>query len=77
MLLGERIFGSGVDHVAIDKVKAAVDATRHLIERGRRRIAAIGHQDKRGTAPQRTQGYRAALESAGWSYDPNSWSSGT
>ncbi|TDD71234.1 LacI family transcriptional regulator [Jiangella aurantiaca] len=72
VLLGERISGGGVDHVAIDNVAAAADATRYLIERGGRRIAAIGHQEREGggTAPQRTRGYRQALDAAGMSYDP-------
>lgn len=72
VLLGERITGSTVDHVAIDNVTAAADATGHLIEQGCRQIAAIGHQDPRGggTAPQRTEGYRQALQAAGMPYDP-------
>ncbi|TWD82603.1 LacI family transcriptional regulator [Kribbella amoyensis] len=72
VLLGERIVGKGIDHVGIDNVAAAEDATRHLADRGRRRIAAIGHQTPRGggTAPQRTKGYRKALRSAGLPYDP-------
>lgn len=73
VLLGERILGTGIDHVSIDNVAAAADATRHLIDRGRRRIAAIGHQSPRGggTAPQRTRGYRKALREAGLPYDPD------
>lgn len=73
VLLGERITGTGIDHVAIDNVAAAADATGHLIRQGRRRIAAIGHQDPRGggTAPPRTEGYRQALQAAGIPYDPS------
>lgn len=72
VLLGERILGRGIDHVGIDNVAAAADATRHLVDRGRRRIAAIGDQRPRGggTAPQRTRGYRKALRAAGLPYDP-------
>lgn len=73
VLLGERITGRTVDHVGIDNVGAAADATTHLIDRGRRRIAAIGHQRPRGggTAPLRTKGYRRALQAAGIAYDPS------
>lgn len=72
VLLGERIMGTGVDHVGIDNVAAAADATAHLIEGGRSRIAAIGHQKPPGggTATQRTQGYRKALRAAKLPYDP-------
>jgi DNA-binding LacI/PurR family transcriptional regulator len=72
VLLGELITGPGVDHVGIDNVAAAAAATRHLIDQGRRRIAALGHQRVReGTAPQRTSGYRKALRAAGLAYDPS------
>lgn len=73
VLLGERILGRGIDHVGVDNVAAAADATRHLIDRGRLRIAAIGHQSPRGggTAPQRTRGYRKALQASGLPYDPD------
>jgi LacI family transcriptional regulator, repressor for deo operon, udp, cdd, tsx, nupC, and nupG len=73
VLLGERISGTGFDHVAIDNGAAAADATTHLLERGCRRIAAIGHQERPGggTAPQRTEGYRQALEAAGIPFEPS------
>ncbi|MCL3862141.1 LacI family DNA-binding transcriptional regulator [Actinotalea sp. K2] len=72
VLLGERVSGHGVDHVAIDNVAAAADATNHLIRRGCHRIAAIGYQESHGggTAPQRTQGYRTALRAADLTFDP-------
>ncbi|WP_419992589.1 LacI family DNA-binding transcriptional regulator [Streptomyces boninensis] len=73
VLLGEQITGPGVDHVGIDATAAAADATTHLLKQGRRRIAAIGHQEPAGgvgTAPLRTGGYRQALEAAGVPYDP-------
>ncbi|MEV5386358.1 hypothetical protein [Streptomyces sp. NPDC052721] len=33
-ILGERIFGGPVDHVAMPHVAASAAATRHLVERG-------------------------------------------
>jgi len=67
VLLGERIVHSGLDHIMIDNVAAARTATQHLIDIGRRRIAAIGDQRHvtRQTARLRTQGYLDALRAAG------------
>ncbi|MDY7089069.1 MAG: LacI family DNA-binding transcriptional regulator [Actinomycetota bacterium] len=72
VLLGERVWHGPADHVAIDNTSAATDATRHLTSLGRRRIAAIGVQDKPSavTAHQRLAGYRAALAEAGLPADP-------
>ncbi|WP_432991011.1 LacI family DNA-binding transcriptional regulator [Dactylosporangium sp. CA-233914] len=72
ILIGERIAGGGVDHVMVDNVAAAHDATAHLISSGRRRIAAIGESWNRPatTAHLRTEGYRAALTAAGLPVDP-------
>ena len=67
VLLGEADYGLVCDHVHIDNVTAARAATRHLVEAGYRRIAAIGWQDPspRATAQQRLSGYTQALEEAG------------
>jgi DNA-binding LacI/PurR family transcriptional regulator len=67
VLLGERVVEGGFDHVMIDNVAAAELATRHLIDLGRQRIAAIGDQfdETRQTGQLRTQGYRSALRAAG------------
>ncbi|HEY3468803.1 MAG TPA: LacI family DNA-binding transcriptional regulator [Amycolatopsis sp.] len=72
VLLGEHDGTAGVDHVAIDNVAAAREATEHLLSRGRRRIAAVGIQPRslNATARQRLAGYRAALSDAGLPSDP-------
>lgn len=72
VLLGEHDFDGHFDHVAIDNVRAAHDATRHLIDLGRTRIAAVGAQphEAYATPQQRTAGYEAALREAGLSPDP-------
>jgi DNA-binding LacI/PurR family transcriptional regulator len=72
VLLGERIFGAGVDHVTMSNVEASRAATQHLIDVGRRHIAVIGvHPDEQmGSAALRLQGYRAALDAAGLPFDP-------
>lgn len=72
VLLGERIWHGPADHVAIDNTAAAADATRHLAGLGRRRIAAIGAQDRpsAATAHQRLAGYHQALAEAGLPAEP-------
>jgi LacI family repressor for deo operon, udp, cdd, tsx, nupC, and nupG len=67
VLLGEHIAGSPQDHVGINNVAAARDATTHLIQLGHRRIAAIGHQGTPSgeTGQLRSAGYRQALRAAG------------
>ncbi len=72
VLLGERVFDGPDDHVAIDNVTAAREATAHLLALGRRRVAAVGAQDGVGaaTAHLRLQGYREAHRDAGLEPDP-------
>jgi DNA-binding LacI/PurR family transcriptional regulator len=67
VILGERTSDGSFDHVGIDDVAASFDAVSHLLQLGRRRIAAIGDQPYvTGEAAQRrTQGYRQAHAAAG------------
>ncbi|SEQ42411.1 DNA-binding transcriptional regulator, LacI/PurR family [Microlunatus flavus] len=71
VLLGERLGSHVADHVAIDNAAAAAEATRHLLETGRRRIAVVGSQPPPfgHTARLRLRGYRDALAEAGIRYD--------
>ena len=71
VLLGERVSHGPADHVAIDNLAAAAEATGHLAALGRRRIAAIGAQDQPSavTAHLRLAGYRRALAEAGLPID--------
>jgi len=73
VLLGEHEFDGRYDHVAIDNVRAAHDATRHLIDLGRTRIAAIGAQPQENyaTPQQRSDGYESALREAGIPLEPS------
>ena len=73
VLLGERLGSHHADHVAIDNEAAAAEATRHLIETGRRRIAVLGAQPPPfgHSARRRLRGYRDALVEAGIRYDPD------
>ncbi|MBE1490835.1 LacI family DNA-binding transcriptional regulator [Plantactinospora soyae] len=72
VILGERIFDGPVDHVAMPNVDGSRAATRHLIDRGCRRIAMLSGQvgDEVDVSSLRRSGYRLALESAGIPYDP-------
>lgn len=72
VLLGEQPGQGLADRVAVDSVLAADEATTHLLETGRRRVAAIGLQPHlhNDTARQRLEGYRRALRRAGITPDP-------
>jgi DNA-binding LacI/PurR family transcriptional regulator len=62
VLLGERLSHVGVDHVAIDSVSAARTATEHLLDLGRRSVAALGTaRHPAGTVALRQRGYEQAL----------------
>ncbi|MFJ2950631.1 LacI family DNA-binding transcriptional regulator [Streptomyces sp. NPDC087226] len=67
VLLGECNLPGSADHVAIDNVTAAREATGHLLARGRRRIAVIGGdlRGSRNTSRLRTVGHQEALAAAG------------
>ena len=69
VLLGERAVPRGYAHVAVDSVAAARAMTTHLLDLGRRRVAAIGRESGRGTASVRLRGYKRALADAGVGYD--------
>lgn len=72
VLLGERDYEVPADHVLIDNIAAAREATGHLVALGRRRIAAIGfqHHPSHATSQQRSRGYHEALHAAAIPYDP-------
>lgn len=71
VLLGERAVPTGFDHVAVESVPAAQAITEHLIDTGRRRIAAMGHIPSVGTASVRLEGYRRAHAARGLDIDPS------
>ncbi|MEU9349283.1 LacI family DNA-binding transcriptional regulator [Streptomyces sp. NPDC048278] len=72
VILGERIFGGPVDHVAMPNEAAAEAATRHLVERGCRRIAVVCGRlgGGAGVSTLRHAGYLRALTAAGLPADP-------
>jgi DNA-binding LacI/PurR family transcriptional regulator len=67
VLLGERLLEAPYDHVVIDNVAAAREATAHLLALGRQHIAAVGVKpDGRDeTFVMRLRGYEEALLHAG------------
>ena len=72
VLLGEHLMASQRSRVAVDNVAASAQAVGHLLDIGRRRIAAVGA--KRGstaaTAELRLAGYRRALTEGDLELDP-------
>ncbi len=72
VLLGEHLMGAPRDHVVIDNVAAARAATTHLLQLGRRRIAAIGLQARVAAEATRfrLRGFTEAIEGAGLCPDP-------
>ncbi|MEU5903194.1 LacI family DNA-binding transcriptional regulator [Micromonospora sp. NPDC047467] len=72
VLIGEGVYDTPYDHIAIDNVAASHAAIRHLVAIGRRRIAFIGAPpgDERQSAQLRLRGYREALATAGLPFSP-------
>ncbi|WP_307851307.1 LacI family DNA-binding transcriptional regulator [Nocardiopsis sp. MG754419] len=72
VLLGEVPRAVRHAHVAIDNVAAAREATEHLLDGGRTRIAVVGGRPPRpsGTAELRTRGHVEALRARGMAADP-------
>ena len=58
------------DCVLSDNAGGAATATAHLIERGHRRIAFLGDQERIFTAAERLRGHREALSAHGIGFDP-------
>ncbi|MET8249235.1 LacI family DNA-binding transcriptional regulator [Streptomyces sp. NPDC005202] len=67
VLLGEREYDAPHDHIAIDNVAAARAAVRHLLGRGRTRIAYLGARTDSANRPAhlRLAGWREELSAAG------------
>ncbi|MEU6579037.1 LacI family DNA-binding transcriptional regulator [Streptomyces sp. NPDC046805] len=67
VLLGEREYDLPFDHIAIDNVAAARTAVRHLLDRGRTRIAYLGARTDSANRPAhlRLDGWRTELTAAG------------
>lgn len=60
----------GVDLVRIDGEAASYEAVSYLLERGRRRIAFLGHCGSENSRVERYAGYERALAAHGVAVDP-------
>lgn len=61
VLIGERGLGSESHHVVIDNVRSAIEATDHLLDQGRQRLAFLGASEERyGTSHLRLTGFLEA-----------------
>lgn len=70
VLLEPQILGLGIDSVRVDNRDGALQATRHLLDLGHRRIAFVTAPKESRENRERLQGYRDALASAGVAFDP-------
>jgi DNA-binding LacI/PurR family transcriptional regulator len=68
---GRPSLGLAVDIVDVDNVQGALQAVRHLIGLGRRRIVTVTGPLDMAPAQDRLTGYRNALAEAGISRDPS------
>ena len=59
-----------VHSVLIANAEASIEATRHLIRLGHRRIAYLGDRFGHQSDTERSAGYRRALKEAGLEFDP-------
>lgn len=64
IVIDRDILGATVDRVHIDHAAGGYLATRHLIDLGHRRIGHIGGPAQRSPVPDRSAGYRRALQEA-------------
>jgi DNA-binding LacI/PurR family transcriptional regulator len=72
VLLGERVFDVGVDHVTMHNIDGAKAAAEHVIARGARTIVPLGAKEDQSTSSGtlRMQGFLQALEAHGLEVDP-------
>ena len=69
--VNEPVSNADVPFVGVDNFEAARVAAEHLISQRHRRIAFIGRSSSRQVNILRERGYRAALDGAGISIDPD------
>jgi len=70
VLVGRRWEDPELDYVVLDDTRGGLLATRHLLERGHRRILFLSGPDHISSARERLAGYRGALREAGLEEDP-------
>ncbi len=67
----ENIEGQDIPAVRVDHIRAAMDATNHLLSLGHRRIAHLAGPDRAPMAVHRREGFEKAMADAG--QDPNAF----
>lgn len=65
VIIGRHSEGLNLDEIHSDEVKGGYIATKHLIDRGRRKILLINSNPQNSAARMRHEGYRKALREAG------------
>lgn len=70
VLVDDSVEGSKIPSVRVDNIAASRQATRHLIERGHRRIAYLGGSTASIVGRERIGGYVQALVESGLQADP-------
>ncbi|MES2933134.1 MAG: LacI family DNA-binding transcriptional regulator [Pseudomonadota bacterium] len=70
VVLGRSIVAENLYSMTISHVRAAFDATNHLLALGHRDIVFIGGLDNNSDSIERLAGYRQALEAAGVPFRP-------
>lgn len=70
ILIDRLVDGLETDAVVIDNVAATRDAVHHLIAAGHRRIGLITGRRSLSTGRERYEGYRRALDEAGFTFEP-------
>jgi LacI family transcriptional regulator len=70
MVIVDRLLPSlPFDSVTLDNVRAAMEATSHILDHGHRRVGMLGGPDYLSAASERRAGYHAALQQRGIAYD--------
>ncbi len=70
VLVDDSVEGSKIPSVRVDNIAASLQATRHLIERGHKRIAYLGGSSASIVGRERIGGYVQALVESGLQADP-------
>jgi len=70
-LVGRSLDYDDVPSVDNDNVQASYDATKHLIAQGQTRIGFVSGPAKLAMTQDRMNGYKKALEEAGYPFKPN------
>lgn len=71
VLIQRPIEDAGLSYVAADYVEAGHLLTRHLLEKGRRRICLMQFGPEYQTVQDEMRGYKKALAEAGMAFDPS------